>query len=990
MLGGREAAAQISPTPLRETGRINFVSTGGSFRNSATNTCTVNSTSTTALSGIPTTAGTTIRGAYLYWGGSGSLDSTVTLNGTTITASETYTQTYTGVTPSLPFFGASANVTNIVNTVRNGNYTVAGLTENTGDPHCAVSAVVSGWALIVIYENPNERVRAINLYDGLDWFRGRQITLTPSGFRVPSANIDGRIAVFTLEGDPANSEPMNNIDEALRYNGNLLDDGINVAGSDPLVQQFDGTINSQNISTSYGIDVDQYNISPFLVPGATSGTTIYSSGADLVLLMAQIVSATSDPAVDLTATITQTGNFVSGGTGQYNITVSNSGAAGIEREDNTVTVTDTLPAGLTFNAASGTGWTCGAVGQVVTCTHAAPLNAGASFPPIALTVNVLESAAANVTNTVVVSTPSFEWNSANNTLSYNTATIDPSLATSTKSVLDVNGGEASPGDTLRYTITLTESAGGQAVNVVLTDDIPINTTFGGVVSIPAGATSTFSGPPNGTFGLGALTVSGITVPASGSVTVVFDVVVGNVQPGTFINNQASINNPNGADATPSAPAVQVNPSMLPQSGTKQLYLWNNGTAPTALSRTRPSGSHTAVSINGNNSTATFALTPTLRTPVTLNSGNISVYLLLARTGSNNTRTVWVDLENTSLGVIATSATQSFNDNGVVMYPFTLTIPAGVVAPANSAFRLIVHNNSNNNSGRTVSVTPYSGSNYSRVELNSATVINVNSVQTWTQAYNNGVQQGTFNPGNNVFVRATVSDPFGSFDISSATISIINPAGTTLVNNAPMTGQGAAAGCGSMTSATCVFQYQYTVPASPVMGGWTIRVTANEGIEGVNDLGVGSFVVGPPMPALTTVKFSTLLSAPMTGAPKRIPGAVVRYDITVTNSGPGAVDANSLVITDPVPANSALYVATTSGDPVVFINGGTASGLTWSYASHVRYSSAGISGPWDYTPSPDANGFDPLVRAIRITPAGAMSAAGSGNPSFTLQFRVRIQ
>ena len=64
--------------------------------------------------------------------------------------------------------------------------------------------------------------------------------------------------------------------------------------------------------------------------------------------MAQIVSATSDPAVDLSVTMSHTGTFVSGGTGTYTITVSN--AAGMEREDNTVTVTDTLPAGLTYNS----------------------------------------------------------------------------------------------------------------------------------------------------------------------------------------------------------------------------------------------------------------------------------------------------------------------------------------------------------------------------------------------------------------------------------------------------------------------------------------------------------------------------------------------------------------------------------------------------------------------------------------------------------------
>ena len=51
-------------------------------------------------------------------------------------------------------------------------------------------------------------------------------------------------------------------------------------------------------------------------------------------------------------------------------------------------MTDTLPAGLTYNSASGTGWTCSAAGQVVTCTHAPTLNPGASLPPLTLVVNV--------------------------------------------------------------------------------------------------------------------------------------------------------------------------------------------------------------------------------------------------------------------------------------------------------------------------------------------------------------------------------------------------------------------------------------------------------------------------------------------------------------------------------------------------------------------------------------------------------------------------
>ncbi|HEU4779978.1 MAG TPA: hypothetical protein VFS58_08865, partial [Steroidobacteraceae bacterium] len=170
------------------------------------------------------------------------------------------------------------------------------------------------------------------------------------------------------------------------------------------------------------------------------------------------------------------------------------------------------------------------------------------------------------------------------------------------------------------------------------------------------------------------------------------------------------------------------------------------------------------------------------------------------------------------------------------------------------------------------------------------------------------------------------------------------------------------------------------------------VTGNEGTEGtVADLGVGDFTVAIPQPSLTILKTSTVLSDPVnnTTNPKRIPQSVVRYDVTVTNSGPGTVDAGTLVITDLIPSDAAMYVATTSGNPVAFINGVTASGLTFTYASHVSYSSTGVSGPWTYAPAPDANGFDPQVRAVRISPAGVMSAAGSGNPSFTIQFRVRI-
>jgi trimeric autotransporter adhesin len=987
-VAGGTAHAQAITRFVRDTGRINFVTTGGSLRSSDSSTCAVNATSTQALTGIP--VGTTVRNAYLYWGGSGSsADTSVTLNGSTVTATRTFARTFNNGT-AFPFFGGFADVTNLVS--GNGSFTFGNLTVNVGAPHCGSSAVVAGWALIVVYESPTEPLRAINLFDGLDYFYDSQLTLTPDGFRVPSANVDGRVAVFTLEGDPGNSDPLPGglgNTESLRYNGNLLDDGLTPAGSVPAVQQFDGTINTQGVVNSYGIDVDQYDISPFLTPGQTTGTTQYSSGRDLVLLMAQIVSATSDPAVDLTVTKTHSGTFVAGGTGTYTITVSN--AAGMEREDNTVTVTDTLPAGLTYNSFSGTGWSCSNAAQVVTCTHGPTLDAGQSFPPLSLVVNVLEAAAASVTNTVSVSTPSYELVTSNNSASDVTATLDPNLSTSTKTVLDVNGGEASPGDTLRYTVTLTESAGGQAVNVSLTDNIPDNTTFGGFVSVPAGATSNFAAPPAGANGNGLITVSGITVPASGSVTLVFDVIVNaGTLPGETVANTATITNPNGADATPAAPTLTVNPSLIPATGTKFLYLRRDAGGALSLSRNVPTAADTnEVVVNG--APDSWTITPALQTAFSISANNIPVRLWLRRSSNNpGNRNVTVTL--TASNGFSTSVTNSIAPpNSATPSLFSFTLPNAAVRnfPAGTTFTLTVAQNGSN----TVTVFPNGNGvagNNSRIEFPATTVINVDSVTTWNAAYNGGSTQGTFYPGQTVFIRAQVSDPFGSFDIRQARITIIDPSNVTQVNDQLMAAQGAPATCNSTSAASCVFQYSYAVPASPSLGGWTIRVTADEGAENmVTDLGVGNFTVVIPQPALTILKTSTVLSDPVNNGvnPRRIPNAVVRYDITVTNSGPGTVDAGSLTLTDPIPADAAMYVSTTSGNPVVFVDSG--SGLTYSYATHVTYSSSGPSGPWNYTPVPDANGFDPAVRAVRIAPAGVMSAAGVGNPAFTIQFRVRV-
>ena len=73
--------------------------------------------------------------------------------------------------------------------------------------------------------------------------------------------------------------------------------------------------------------------------------------------------------------------------------------------------------------------------------------------------------------------------------------------------------------------------------------------------------------------------------------------------------------------------------------------------------------------------------------------------------------------------------------------------------------------------------------YSRVLLNSATVVNVDSVATFSAAYNGGAALGSFNAGDTVYVRAVASDPFGSFDIAAARVDLAHAvAGKGIAHN----------------------------------------------------------------------------------------------------------------------------------------------------------------------------------------------------------------
>lgn len=148
------------------------------------------------------------------------------------------------------------------------------------------------------------------------------------------------------------------------------------------------------------------------------------------------------------------------------------------------------------------------------------------------------------------------------------------------------------------------------------------------------------------------------------------------------------------------------------------------------------------------------------------------------------------------------------------------------------------------------------------------------------------------------------------------------------------------------------------------------------------------------PSLLVSKVAQTLTDPVNGSsnPKAIPGAVVQYTLGVSNQGLGSPDLDSIVITDPLPAGTALFVDTSGGDPIAFIDGSVSSGLAFTYASDVAFSNqVGGGPPYTYVPVPDGQGFDPVITGYRVNPTGVMNpTVGSSVPSFNVQLRVRIE
>jgi uncharacterized repeat protein (TIGR01451 family) len=493
-----------TPIALYNTfsGTINYTVIGGSLRTMG-NTFDAVATTTADTTTLTIPSGATIVGAYLYWAASGqTVDGSVTLDGNTVNASRTFTESFQNGPAWLYWFGGFSDVTSYVSSQNNSaghSYIFSGLTIDTTTNYVQSQAALGGWALLVVYNLSTEVRHTINIYDGFQIFYGNsatpQITFTPNNFYVPFSRVDGKMTHITWEGDAENSNTLNGYSEELGFNGQILTDSYN-----PPNNQFNSVSNTlfPAKDSTFGVDIDTYDVTSLLHSGDTSATSVYSTGADLVILNAEVISVadTSNSDVQITKTHSGGSTILAGSNLTYTLTAQNNGpdTTGI------ITVRDSLPSGAQFISASYSGWSVDSSARpVYVFTHSGNHPPGWSSP-INITVHTTAAYISNpsgltLKNTATVSSPQIDRRLWNNTSTDSVTLLTPLFLTSSKSFKDISVGGTYPviNDTLQYTIKVTNT-GNYAVSpgngnpISITDTVPSGFTILSVTRPASGNT----------------------------------------------------------------------------------------------------------------------------------------------------------------------------------------------------------------------------------------------------------------------------------------------------------------------------------------------------------------------------------------------------------------------------------------------------------------------------------------------------------------------
>ncbi|MDD3344056.1 MAG: hypothetical protein PHR87_10825 [Sulfurospirillaceae bacterium] len=224
------------------------------------------STFDSSSSNLTLAAGSSIKKAYLYWQGLASADDYP--SATKIKLKVPNASNYVNIQAmdskvnwsqyeSYFPYQATADITEYVKS--SGTYTVADLF--TIDGQVPVLGTYGAWSIVVVYENENESLKNITVYDGYTVIdENNEQTISLSGFLTPThGNVNSKFLVFAGEGD------VNIFGDYIQLDGTTLkrnasDDGDNAFNSSITENGTNVTSRNPSCKNNLGIDIHTYDV----------------------------------------------------------------------------------------------------------------------------------------------------------------------------------------------------------------------------------------------------------------------------------------------------------------------------------------------------------------------------------------------------------------------------------------------------------------------------------------------------------------------------------------------------------------------------------------------------------------------------------------------------------------------------------------------------------------------------------------------------------
>ncbi|MCT7967226.1 DUF11 domain-containing protein [Laspinema sp. D1] len=366
-----------------------------------------------------------------------------------------------------------ADVTTLVKAGGNGTYTVANIQASSGSGE---SGFYGGWGLVVIYRDPTSEFGRIIVYDGFALVNNNRCLAINNitGFRTPeSGNFAARLGMIAYEGDQLTLGD----NEKFELNITTL-----VDASNPANNFFNSSISgpstiprNPNYTNNFGFDSDNLiitNAQNYFGYNATSANVTFCTGLD-GYSPGLLTFSTQTQVADLRLSKTVDNPTPNRGSNvTFRLTLTNDGPDTATK----VAVLDQLPAGLTFVSSTpsqgtynnSTGiWTVGAVANKGVAT----LDIVATVTTTNPIVNTAQVSASDQPD--IDSTPNNNIPSEDDQASVTVTGQESDLSIS-KSVDNLR---PTGGDTIAYTITLTNNGPSNATGVQITDQLPSGLTY---------------------------------------------------------------------------------------------------------------------------------------------------------------------------------------------------------------------------------------------------------------------------------------------------------------------------------------------------------------------------------------------------------------------------------------------------------------------------------------------------------------------------------